>query len=77
MLNPAILGPSANVPQPPASPVLDQTDMLNSGFLPAPGPNPSMDFAMTIGDVTGPIPYLCLLHDASGMTGKLMVVPAS
>jgi len=77
MLDPAILAPSGNVPQPPDLAVLNTTDLFNSGFMPAPGPNPSMDFAMTIGDIQGQVPYLCLLHDASGMTGKLVVVPSA
>ncbi len=68
MFNPAILGPSANVDQP-----LNTTDVFNSGFLADPTQPP---FSLTIGDVNGQISYLCLLHDASGMTGKLVVVPA-
>jgi plastocyanin len=67
MFNPAILGPSANIGSP-----LDKTGMFNSGFLPAPGST----FSLKIGNVKGRIPYLCLLHDASGMRGTLVVVPA-
>jgi plastocyanin len=67
MFDPAILGPSADVGQP-----LDTSAMFNSGFL----ADPSKGFSLTIGDVTGQIPYLCLLHDASGMKGDLVVVPS-
>ncbi len=69
MFNPAILGPSASVL---ANQPLNTTDMFHSGFLPA----PDSTFSLTIGNVAGPVPYLCLLHDASGMVGKLVVVPA-
>lgn len=70
MFNPAILGPSANVAggQP-----LNKTDMFHSGFLPAPGST----YSIKIGNVQGPIRYLCLLHDASGMKGTLVVLPAA
>ena len=69
MFNPAILGPSAAVVggQP-----LNATDLFHSGFLPV----PNMAFSLKIGNAMGPIPYLCLLHDASGMVGKVIVVPA-
>jgi plastocyanin len=66
MFNPAILGPSASVA---ANQALNKTDVFNSGFLPVPGAT----FSLKIGTVEGPIPYLCLLHDASGMVGKLIV----
>jgi plastocyanin len=68
MFNPAILGPSATVV---ASRALNKTDMFHSGFIPAPGKT----FTLKIGTIEGPIPYRCLLHDASGMVGKLVVVP--
>jgi len=68
MFNPAILGPSDNVDQP-----LNATDVFNSGFLPQPG----AEFSLTVGDVSGQIPYICLLHDASGMSGELDVVPSA
>ncbi len=66
MFNPAILGPSPSVAggQP-----LNKTDMFHSGFIPVPGAT----FSLTVGNIEGPVPYRCLLHDASGMVGKLVV----
>jgi len=69
MFNPAVLGPSPTVV---GGQALNKTDLFHSGFLPAPG----MIFSLTIGAIEGPVPYLCMLHDASGMVGKLVVVPA-
>jgi plastocyanin len=69
MFNPAILGPSASVV---TSQPLNKTDMFHSGFLPV----PNATFSLTIGNIEGPVPYLCLLHDASGMVGKLVVEAA-
>jgi plastocyanin len=69
MFNPAILGPSATVV---AHQALNKTDMFHSGFVPV----PNATFSLTVGNVAGPISYLCLLHDASGMVGKLVVVAA-
>jgi plastocyanin len=68
MFDPAILGPSAT-PQPP----LGTTALVNSGFLADPSQPP---FSLTIGDISGKVSYLCLLHDASGMKGELVVVPS-
>jgi plastocyanin len=70
MFNPAILGPSPTVV---ASQVLNTTDMFHSGFI----PDPVTTFSLTIGNIEGSVPYRCLLHDASGMVGELVVVPAS
>jgi hypothetical protein len=65
LLNPAVLAPlNPGVP-------LTGTGVYSSGFLPAPG----LTYSLTIGDITGDEPYECLLHDTSGMTGLLHVVP--
>lgn len=69
LFNPAVLGPSANVI---AGAALNNTDMFHSGFLPV----PDATYSLKVGNVEGPIPYLCLLHDASGMVGKLIVESA-
>ena len=66
MFNPAILGPSASVV---GGQALNKTEMFHSGFLPV----PDTTFSLTIGNIEGPVPYRCLLHDASGMVGKLVV----
>jgi len=68
-INPAVLFPS---PFPPAS-VLTRTGMYNSGLM-----NPGTDAAswQVSRDMTpGPLLYLCLLHDTSGMKGTLVVLP--
>jgi plastocyanin len=69
MFNPAILGPSASVV---ANKALNKTDMFSSGLM----ANPNTTFSLTIGNVEGRISYRCLLHDASGMVGQLVVVAA-
>jgi plastocyanin len=67
IFNPAILFPSnAGVPLMP-------TGYINSGLLDPTQPGPH-SFSLQIGNFTGPITYQCLLHDASGMVGKLIVV---
>ncbi len=52
---------------------LTRTGLYSSGLLvPAPGAG----WSIQIGDVTpGQLPYICLLHDASGMRGTLVVLP--
>jgi plastocyanin len=78
------------VPQPPPQPplILVNPDFLfphnegepltrdgifSSGRLAQDNPPPS--YSLTIGDITGDEPYKCLIHDASGMTGMLHIVP--
>jgi len=68
-INPAVLF------QYPSSPVtLTRSGIYNSGLLdPNAGPT---TYSQVIGDITpGPLPYLCLLHDTSGMRGTLIVLP--
>lgn len=43
---------------------------INSGLL-VPGQNPSA--TITVGDVSAALPYICVLHDESGMTGVINV----
>jgi len=58
-------------PLPPAP--LTRTGMFNSGIM---LPIPGTSYTVTIGDMApGLQPYVCQLHDTSGMKGKLMVVP--
>jgi plastocyanin len=54
-------------------PELTRSGVYNSGvILPIPGSS----YSLTIGDMTpGPQPYLCLLHDESGMKGTLVILP--
>jgi plastocyanin len=68
-IDPAVLFPS---PFPPA-PVLTRTGMYNSGLM-----NPGTDTAswQVSPEITpGPLPFLCMLHDTSGMRGTLTVLP--
>ena len=66
IINPAVLFP-VNA----ASLLLPTAGYINSGLMdPMQGP---FSFSLKIGNFTGEVPYLCLLHDTSGMVGKLMV----
>jgi plastocyanin len=67
LINPALLGPSQ-----PGQP-LTRTGIFSSGLLDPTNPA-TQPYSLTIGDITGPIAYECELHDASGMTGTLVVV---
>ncbi len=63
--NPAVFFPSGGT-------VLAREGVFNSGVMTAPGTT----YTLTIGDMTpGPEPYLCLLHDSSGMEGTLVMLP--
>jgi plastocyanin len=66
-VNPAVLFPQGTG-------VLTRTGVYSSGLLLPGAPEPT--YSLVVGDITpGLLPFLCLLHDTSGMTGKLMVVP--
>ena len=53
--------------------VLTRTGLYNSGLM---LPIPGTSYTLTIGDIRpGLLPFICLLHDSSGMRGELMVVP--
>ncbi len=63
--NPAVFFPSGGT-------VLTRTGIFNSGVMTVPGTT----YTLTIGDMApGPEPYICLLHDSSGMEGTLIVRP--
>jgi plastocyanin len=64
-VNPAVLDP--NLP----APDLMRTGYYNSGLL---NPVPGTTYTLTVGKITsGLLRYRCLLHDASGMKGRLVV----
>lgn len=66
-----VINPEVALPQNADQP-LTRTGIYNSGLIDPAAPH---SFALKIGDVTGQINYLCLLHDASGMVGSLVVLP--
>jgi plastocyanin len=68
LINPEVLGP-INPGQP-----LTLTGIYSSGLLSPGGPGPT-SYTLQIGDISGNVPYECLLHDTSGMEGLLKVVP--
>jgi plastocyanin len=64
--------PAVFFPQLP-SPELTRSGIYSSGVM---EPIPGTTFELVIGDMKpGLEPFLCLLHDSSGMEGVLMVVP--
>jgi len=64
--------PEAFFPYQPSTD-LTRSGIYNSGVM---NPVPGTTFELTIGDMwPGLEPYLCLLHDTSGMKGELIVVP--
>ena len=66
-LNPQVLFPSQN------GTTLTRDGFFNSGVL---QPGGSTSYTFTIGGMKpGRLPYECLLHDASGMTGTLVIAP--
>jgi len=68
LINPAVLFP-ANLGAP-----LTRQGFYNSGIRSPDLPTP-LTYALKIGDMNGQIYYECLLHDASGMKGSLIVAP--
>jgi plastocyanin len=64
---------NSDVVFPAGGDALTRTGIFSSGLmLPVPGTS----YSLTIGDMKpGLEHFLCLLHDSSGMTGELMVVP--
>lgn len=66
-VNPEVLFPQG-------SDVLTRTGIYSSGLM-LPG-TPEPTYSLVVGDIKpGLLPFLCLLHDNSGMMGELMVVP--
>src|SRR5262249_18465481 len=67
-----LFNPDVLFPQNPGQPLTSQ-GIYNSGLLnPVGGPT---SFSVQIGDLSGPVPYECLLHDESGMKASLEIVP--
>jgi plastocyanin len=57
---------------PSGSNVLTRTDIFNSGLM---LPIPGTSYSLEIGEVSpGLLPFLCLLHDSSGMKGELIII---
>ena len=73
-INPEVVFPSPLPPQP--GEVLTRTGIFSSGITnPTPGTLTPF-YTLKIGNMTpGLLPYECLLHDDSGMTGSLQVLP--
>jgi plastocyanin len=69
LANPQVLMP-INAGQP-----LTRDGVFSSGLLDPSIPGAPTSFELKIGDISGEISYECLLHDLSGMTGVLEVVP--
>jgi plastocyanin len=67
VVNPAVLFPQN------AGQALSKDGIFSSGIF-RPG-TAVTSFSLTIGDITGQMPYQCLLHDSIGMLGSLQVVP--
>ncbi len=65
-LNPAVALP-LNADQP-----LTRAVMISSGIIDPSAPG-DHTFTLKVGSVSGPIPFLCLLHDTSGMKGVVVV----
>lgn len=71
LVNPEVLFPSQTVMQ---GQPLNSTDYFNSGIM---QPGIYDTFSLKIGDASGTLNYDCVLHDSSGMNGRLFVVPRS
>jgi plastocyanin len=69
LINPDLVFPSPAVMQ--GTP-LNSTDFFNSGLL---APGMVTTFTSTVGNFTGMLNYVCAIHDSSGMTASLIVVP--
>src|SRR4030042_1618421 len=60
-----LINPEVLMPIQPGQP-LTLTGIYSSGFLAPGGPGPT-SYSLKIGDISGDIPYQCVLHDTSGM----------
>jgi plastocyanin len=67
LVNPAVL-----FPQNAGKPLTNQ-GIFSSGIIRPGGATTS--FSLKIGDISGPDPYQCLLHDSIGMKASLDIVP--
>ena len=65
--------PGTLFPSPlPTTDLMSRDVLYSSGLL---NPVPGTGWSIKIGDIgAGPLPYICLLHDTSGMRGTLWVV---
>lgn len=65
------LNPEVAAPQNAGNP-LTTTGVYSSGIIDpnAPGPH---SYSLKIGDASGTIPYICMLHEESGMKGSITV----
>jgi plastocyanin len=66
-----LFNPAVAVPQNVGQPITKQ-GIFNSGMM-IPEVPPTHTFTAKIGNVSGDLNYLCLLHDSSGMTGTITV----
>jgi len=67
------LNPATLFEYPPAPATLTRSGVYNSGVM---NPIPGTTYTLVIGDMAAGVDrWVCLLHDESGMTGTLMVVP--
>jgi plastocyanin len=69
LINPAVMFPSQAVM---AGLPLNKTDFFNSGLLTPAG---QTSFSLKIGAISGTLNYECILHDTSGMSATLVVMP--
>jgi plastocyanin len=67
-----LVNPEVLLPQNASKPLTRQ-GVYNSGIVLPGGPPPIL--SLKIGNIRGQEPYKCLLHDSSGMLGKLLIVP--
>jgi plastocyanin len=69
------INPEVAMPQNPGQPLSNQ-GIYSSGLIDPSAPGPH-SYTLKIGDVNGQIPYICVLHEESGMKGSLTVSPMS
>jgi plastocyanin len=67
-----VLNPAVRLPQNADQPLTKDGIYSSGGIVPG---TATTSFSLKIGDITGDMPYQCLLHDSSGMLGSLQVVP--
>lgn len=68
-----LVNPEVLMPLKPGQP-LTRTGIYSSGLLNPLGPGP-YSYTLKIGDISGNISYVCVLHDTAGMEAMLKVVP--
>lgn len=65
------INPAIAAPQNAMTPLTAQ-GIYSTGFLDPSSPGPQ-SFAFQVGDTTGQLPFVCLLHDSNGMKGTLTI----